>query len=309
MPARYTKQSKGTSIRGCPLDFFAAVYYNEDMNYAEWNREWNRIKRRENEFLARGRVKKDSILNNLIESKVPPGLQDKLDAAFAKAFELVFEKGTGVIEKTYDREGIQRHFQNMTTNDRDNPFGSRRGLRYFAKRAGSSKKRNLMFSGASGIGLGFLGIGMPDIALFTGTMLKGLYEIALHFGYDYDSPEEKYFILKLIETSLSYGRELDDLNDHLNDWLDASQGGNSPALPEDYDQSQQIRLASAALSKELLYMKAIQMIPVAGAIGGAYDAIYMKKILRYAELKYHRRFLLDAHTGNPSDDPNSPDIA
>ena len=274
------------------------------MNYAEWTREWNRIRRRENEFLADGRVKKDSLLNNLIASKVPPGLQDKLDAAFAKAFELVFDKGTGFIEKTYDREGIQRHFQNMTSSqNEDSFFSSRRGLRYFANRAGNSKKRNLLFTSASGIGLGFLGIGMPDIALFTGTMLKGVYEIALHFGYGYDSPEEKYFILRLIETALSHGKELDDLNDMLNDFLE------EPELPENYDQSEQIRLASAALSKELLYMKAIQMIPVAGVIGGAYDAIYMKKILRYAELKYHRRFLLDARGADPSSDPSGPGIA
>jgi hypothetical protein len=195
----------------------------------------------------------------------------------------------------------------MTTpqGEDDSPFGSRRGLRYFARRAGSSKKRNLLFTGASGIGLGFLGIGMPDIALFTGTMLKGLYEIALHFGYDYDTPEEKYFILKLIETSLSYGRELDTLNDGLNEWLELSE----KTLPEEYEQGTQIRLASAALSKELLYMKAIQMIPVAGVIGGAYDAIYMKKILRFAELKYHRRFLLDARGADPSGDPNGPGIA
>ena len=32
--------------------------------------------------------------------------------------------------------------------------------------------------------------GLPDIALFTGLMLKGVYEIALSYGFDYDDEEE-----------------------------------------------------------------------------------------------------------------------
>lgn len=46
------------------------------------------------------------------------------------------------------------------------------------------------------------------------------------------------------------------------------------------------------MSKELLYMKFLQGIPVVGAVGGVYDVIYMKQIVKYAELKYRRRFLL-----------------
>jgi hypothetical protein len=53
-----------------------------------------------------------------------------------------------------------------------------------------------------------------------------------------------------------------------------------------------IKSAAGCLSKELLYMKFLQGIPVVGAIGGAYDAIYMKQIMEYAELKYRRRFYL-----------------
>ena len=45
------------------------------------------------------------------------------------------------------------------------------------------------------------------------------------------------------------------------------------------------------LSKELLYMKFLQGVPVIGAVGGAYDVIYMKQISEYANLKYQRRFL------------------
>ncbi|MBQ8597143.1 MAG: EcsC family protein, partial [Lachnospiraceae bacterium] len=43
-------------------------------------------------------------------------------------------------------------------------------------------------------------------------------------------------------------------------------------------------------SKELLYMKFLQGIPIVGAAGGAYDVIYMKQVVKYAEMKYRRRF-------------------
>lgn len=55
----------------------------------------------------------------------------------------------------------------------------------------------------------------------------------------------------------------------------------------------QMDAAAAALAKELLYMKFLQGIPVAGAVGGAYDVVCLKKILDYVQLKYKKRFLTD----------------
>lgn len=39
-----------------------------------------------------------------------------------------------------------------------------------------------MISGVEGVGLGLLGIGLPDIPLFTAVILKSVYEIALSYG-------------------------------------------------------------------------------------------------------------------------------
>ena len=50
--------------------------------------------------------------------------------------------------------------------------------------------------------------------------------------------------------------------------------------------------AAEGLSKELLYMKFLQGLPVVGAVGGIYDAVYMKRITEYANLKYKKRFLM-----------------
>ena len=51
-----------------------------------------------------------------------------------------------------------------------------------------------------------------------------------------------------------------------------------------------IQKTAALLSKELLYMKFLQGFPVVGAVGGAYDVIYMKQITEYSNLKYKHRF-------------------
>ena len=65
-----------------------------------WQKEWNRMQRREYAFLQKGRFQKPSRLTGFLESKVPASMQDKLNKGFAKAFELIFNKGTGIIEKT-----------------------------------------------------------------------------------------------------------------------------------------------------------------------------------------------------------------
>lgn len=253
-------------------------------------REWKRLMRQERTFLAKGSGRRDGAVSRLLEGKVPDQLQDTLDTAFAKAFALIFEKGTGIIEKTYSREEIQHQYRVNTYSAE--LAENKRTLRKFEKDSGGSNAKNLILSGASGIGLGVLGIGLPDIPLFVGTLLRSIYETALHFGYGYESQEEKFFILKLIETALSGGAQLREGDQALNRFIDA------PALPADYDQRQQIRRTAETMSAELLYLKFLQGIPVVGAVGGAYNAVYLQKVQKYAKLKYYRRFLTDRDAGD-----------
>lgn len=65
-----------------------------------------------------------------------------------------------------------------------------------------------------------------------------------------------------------------------------------PDIPQDYEEKIQIEKTAGELSKELLYMKFLQGIPIVGAVGGIYDAVYMKRIAEYANLKYKKRFLM-----------------
>ncbi len=244
-------------------------------------RELSRLYKQERSFLEKRMEKKDSALNRLLAEKVPEKLQGTLDAAFAKAFALVFEKGTAVIEKSVNREKKEKQFQ--VDSYAVGIKGDRKSLRAFSRKAGGAGRLNLALSGAAGIGLGVLGVGLPDIALFTALMLKGIYEIALSYGFSYESDTERQFILLLISGAVTYGEELKVIDDELNAFI---QRGVFTAR----DTEALIRQAAGGLSKELLYMKFLQGIPIVGAVGGAYDAVYMKRVMEYTELKYRRRF-------------------
>ena len=135
--------------------------------------------------------------------------------------------------------------------------------------------------------MGLIGVGIPDIPVFTGMLLKSLYETALSYGYDYDRMDEKYFILLLIGAALRSGDELKAADERVNYFIEHG------AEPDDETMKTEVKIAAEGLSGELLYMKFLQGIPIVGAGGGAYDPIYIDRITRYAAMKYNRRFLHD----------------
>lgn len=248
------------------------------------DRELQRLNTEERRYLAKRKAKKESRLNVLLEEKVPDTLQDTLDNAFATAFSLIFQKGTGIIEKTYNKEKL--------TEESDDDMRrilrrqDRRSFRDVTEKAGGSGLKNILISGTAGIGMGLFGAGIPDIPLFTAMILKSVYEIALQYGFDYESEGEKYFILLLIQGAIAPWEELEAIEEKLDVYMDTE------LLPLYYSREGQIRTTAAGLSKELLYLKFLQGTPIVGAIGGAYDVVYMKRITEYAELKYRRRFYL-----------------
>ena len=250
-----------------------------------YEREWKDLQKKEDKFFKNRSVKKESMLNQKLSEKVPEKLQKTLDAAFAKAFSLIFQKGTSVIEKTYKKEKLEQEFQ--IDHYADEIKQTRKTLHKFSKKANSVGRTNIAISGVSGIGMGLLGVGIPDIPVFTALIMRSIYEIAMSFGYEYESEEEKRFILMIIEGAVSYGSNCYQINLMLDDYIETG------VIPADYQIEEQIKKTAATLSKELLYMKFLQGIPVVGAVGGAFDVIYTKHITEYANIKYRRRFLRD----------------
>ena len=247
--------------------------------------ELQKVNKSEQSFLQAREQKEESFLNQKLAEKVPSKLQESLDKAFVKAFGVIFEQGTGIIEKTYKKDELQKEFQ---INEYANEIHkSKKSLKAFEKKAGNTGRINLLISGTTGIGMGILGIGIPDIPIFTAMVLKSIYEIALSYGFEYESEAERRFILLLIQGAVSYGTEMLEVNEQIDMYI------NTSNIPCDYSEKIQIEITAAGLSKELLYMKFLQGIPIVGAVGGVYDAIYMKRITKYASLKYKKRFLIN----------------
>ena len=105
-------------------------------------KEWAKLEKEEYLFLDKALHKEDSKLNQFLETKVPDGLQKTLDDAFAKAFQLVFEKGTDIIEKSYKKENIEKDFaiNSYAANVKEN----RKNLKAFSKKATGAGRTNLL---------------------------------------------------------------------------------------------------------------------------------------------------------------------
>ena len=242
------------------------------MNEKTLKKELTKARISETDFLIRRKKQKQSYIDSKIEKYVPEGLAGTLEAAFTKAFEIVFRDGTGIIKKTYGRG----------SSDNDD-------IVMLRNRARAILAKDTVVTAAEGTGLGLAGIGLPDIPVFTAVLLRNIYQLAECYGFDCESKTEQVFILKLIETGLSYGESAEKLNDELNALMEQIDN-------EDYTYygliSQQIKAASEAVSKEVLYMKFIQTIPVVGAAGGISNLTCLNKVGRFAELKHRKRFIM-----------------
>ena len=247
-------------------------------------KEWDKIRKQEIAFEIKKQAAGPSKLNTLLENRVPKGLQQKLDAAFEKAFAFVFDKGTGVIGKTYNKsKAEEKFFLNNLQASKSRP--KRRAFKAVSKQAGRAGNINLAVSSAAGVGLGVLGIGIPDIVLFVSLVLKSLYQICTSYGVDYTIEREKKFILLVIRGAVATGEEYLQIDREIDYYI---RHGEFAAGDDLY---QSVKKCSACLSKELLYMKFLQGIPLVGAVGGAYDYVYMKKINSYARIKFHKRYI------------------
>lgn len=246
--------------------------------------EWNLLVKKERKFAEGRKGQKQNLLNRALEGKVPEKLQDTLNMAFQKAFSILFEKATPILEKTYNKRKAENDYK---VREYFHSFsGDRKTLKVFRKNSGGKAALNTALSGVSGTVMGAFGVGIPDIPVLVSFMLRSIYEIAVSYGFDYEKEEEKYFILQVIRGAVSGGETFVQIDEALNDFA------QHPKLPEEYYREQHIIWTSNALAGELLYMKFLQGIPIVGAVGGVYDTVYMKQITEYASLKYQRRFLV-----------------
>lgn len=248
------------------------------------------IELREEKFFA---PKSDNFLTakinpvvDKISEKIPPKVKTSLDGAFLKGFELVFEKGVSVIEKTYDKEKIL--FDYDVNDYAVNKKLSSKYIKRLDRVSLCSNALNSSISAIEGGVLGLLGIGLVDIPLFLSVIMKAINEVSLSYGFDYDNEEEKSYILVLITCALS--REQSQIE--FNNRLDKMGYNIDNQIVGVYNIKEEMKTASAVLSDALLTAKFIQGIPIVGAVGGVVNLNIMNKITQFAKIKYKKRYLL-----------------
>ena len=219
-----------------------------------------------------------------VQDKIPEKLNATLDKAFYKGFQLVFDKGSIYIEKTYQKNKLQLEYD--LNNYAVDKYANRKLIKRLDKQSKRSNRINSSIAVIEGGVLGFLGIGLPDIPLFTAVIIRNLNEIALSYGYHYDTPEEKNYQLTLICCALSKGDVLKQYSEEADTMGARLDRGIIVEKEKDY-----IREAAYLLSDTLLTSKFIQGIPLVGIIGGAVNHSVITRINRYARLKYKKRYL------------------
>lgn len=249
-----------------------------------WEREFQEVWRKEQWFLRRYDRKRETALERKVSALAPAPLTEPLHRAFEKAFVLVFEKGSRAIRAAGRQEARRAACQARAA--AADAHEDRAALKAFSRAAGLAGAGNTAVSGITGVGLGLLGIALPEVPLFTAMLLKSVYETAESFGFPCEGEGERLYILRLIEAALSYGEPLRQRNRELDEY--AQTGRWSRPVPWE----EQLRATARQLSEAALYAKALQSVPVAGAVGGAGSAVCLDRVRRYAAIKYQKRFLI-----------------
>ena len=221
-----------------------------------------------------------------IQDKIPAKLIDTLNTAFYKGFQLVFEKGSSYIEKTYNKDKIEldHDINNYALDKRIN----KRHINKMDRYSKQSKLVNSTISVVEGSVLGVLGIGLPDIPLFLAVLVRTIYEIALSYGYSYSTQEEKAYLLLLIRTAIAKGEERKEFDKKLEAFSDTI----DKDLIINTELDTRMKETSNALSQAMLTAKFLQGIPVVGIVGGAVNYSIVNRIAKYARIKYKKRYLL-----------------
>lgn len=252
-------------------------------------KEINKLIKKENKIInkKRNKIVKDKLdpVSEKIEEKIPEKLKETLENAFYNAFKIVFQKGSKYIEKLYDKEKLKldHDINNYSLNKRM----TRKSLKLLDSQGKKSNLINSAISTIEGVGLGVLGVGIPDIPLFISMILKTVYEIALSYGFSYEEDNEKIYILNLINVALTSEDEKLIYSEKLND----IERKIALGLELENLLDEEIKETSRVLSNNLLIAKFIQGLPIVGVLGGITNYQYLTKVSKYARIKYKKRYL------------------
>lgn len=206
-----------------------------------------------------------------------------LQRAFEKSFELVLEKGSGMIARTFSEKKLLERYERFSKKPLSSWELSKLGTAVAMRASG-----NMVFSTVQGGAMGALGIGLPDVPIFLAAVFKTLFEISLSFGYPYNLPQEQVYQMLLIcaavgEESERYRASADA--DKVAEEIRRGTGRLSISREEARER------ASGALCSAALTGKIVQGAPIVGVYGGFRNGVLLRQIGGLAAVKYQQRML------------------
>ena len=221
-----------------------------------------------------------------LRARIPYAVQYNLERAFEKAFSLLFSpEGKRFLEHTYAKRTLE---ENASRWERPlSPSQARKALAQLNRSAGLTAAVENTAAGVEGAVLGLLGVGLPDIPVLLAWLLRSLYQTATRYGFSYNSPAERVYLLLVLQGALSEGEARIALSvraDKLGRAIDHGWAA-------DFHPEEEIRKTSVLLSERLLLVKFIQGFPVVGALAGLSNLSMSSAVSEYGALKYRKRFL------------------
>lgn len=245
-----------------------------------------KIEKKEKKWVEKALKKDREPWYDKLTGKIPKSVESKLKLAFSKGFELLFFKGSKLLAKAYPKESIHQEY--AISNFAFEIKGTKKSFRKIVNRARRAQFSNTLLMTVEGFGMGITGMGIPDIPVFLALLLKGIYEIASCFGCDFESRNESYFILILMEIAVLNGKEKITANQMADEYINEIVRGDM----ETFDFNDQLKRTADTYATSTLFLKFLQGAPVVGIIGGLYNPVFYRRIAQYARMKYEKRYLL-----------------
>ncbi len=209
-----------------------------------------------------------------VRKRVPENLQRSLELVFRKTFEGVFLHGSGLVGKTLPEERMKLGHREADRLAGEKP---RRGLRRMAGPASRCSLGSTALATGEGLGMGLVGLGLPDIPLFVAVLLRGVRGIGMSYGFSWEEPGEDVFVLRLLQAALVPPQERDA----------AFRALGTPSG----DLRGELERTASVLSRALLLEKFIQGVPLVGAAGGLVNNTVCRRVFRLASIQYRKRYL------------------
>lgn len=245
-----------------------------------------RLEKQEQRLLSRRSFSPFAAQTQALRARIPYTVQSNLERAFEKAFALLFgPEGTRFLEHTYAKGKLEtqaRQWESPLS-----PNQARNQLSELSRKTALTTALENTAAGVEGTVLGVLGIGLPDIPVLLAWLLRALYQSAARYGFRYDSPAERVYLLLVLQGALTDGEQRRTFSrraDRLGRALDHG-------WEADYDLAAETRAAAVLLSERLLLVKFIQGMPLVGIVGGPANLSLSSAVNQYGGLKYKKRFL------------------